>query len=350
MAARRIQVAIRVDASSAIGLGHAMRCLSLVDALRRARHAVTVLSAEMPQAILDRYLALGASVTMLSEPPGSSQDALATRRFLCQGAVDWLIIDGYRFGTAWQSAVRVPRVQLLMLDDEAIQPAWNVDVILNPNLGADVSVYAERAPGAQYLCGAPYALVRREFLARRAWTRRIEGPAQRLLITLGGADPDNITATMVEAVRDIAGLDVRVIIGAANPHRDALTRLLEQGAPHQGTWELLVQVDDMPAQMRWADLAVSAGGTTLWELAMLQLPALVVQLAENQRPGLTAYTATGAARSLGTAETLDVRLVAGQVHALCADVSARRSMARAAARLVDGGGSERVVRFMEGGT
>ena len=327
-----------------------MRCLSLVDALRRARHAVTVLSAEMPQAVLDRYLALGASVTMMSEEPGSPQDAMATRRFLCHEAVDWLVIDGYRFDSAWQSTVRVPRVQLLMLDDEAIQPTWNVDVILNPNLGADVSVYAERAPGAQYLCGAPYALVRREFLTRRSWTRRIDGAAQRLLITLGGADPDNITARMVEAVRDIAGLQVRVIIGAANPHRDALAGLIEQHAPHDGTWELLVQVDDMPAQMRWADMAISAGGTTLWELAMMQLPSLVVQLAENQRPGLTAYTTTGAAHSLGTAETLDVGRVAEQVRALCADVPARRTMARAAARLVDGGGSERVVRFMEGGT
>ncbi len=350
MAARRIRAAIRVDASSTIGLGHAMRCLSLVDALRRARHAVTVLSAEMPQAIVDRYVALGASVTMLSEAPGSPQDAMATRRVLCEGAVDWLVIDGYRFSAEWQAAVRVPRVQLLMLDDEAIQPTWNVDVILNPNLGADVSVYAERAPGAQYLCGAPYALVRREFLTRRAWTRRIDGAAHRVLITLGGADPDNITARMVEAVQDIAGLDVRVIIGAANPHRDALARQLAQDAPPHGTWELLVQVDDMPAQMRWADVAISAGGTTLWELAMLQLPALVVQLAENQRPGLTAYTATGAAQSLGTADTLDVGRVTEQVRALCADVPARRAMARAAARLVDGGGSERVVRFMEGGT
>ena len=55
----------------------------------------------------------------------------------------------------------------------------------------------------------------------------------------------------------------------------------------------------MPQLMAWADLAVSAAGTTCWELAFMGLPMLLVVLADNQRPNATCLDELGVAGNLG---------------------------------------------------
>ena len=103
-------------------------------------------------------------------------------------------------------------------------------------------------------------------------------------------------------------------------------------------------VTDMSALMEWSDLAITGAGSTCWELACMGLPAIVIQLFENQRRSVEFLAATGAAESAGSRETLDEAALAQRIAALCVDPARRRSMSDRGRALVDGNGVTRVLR------
>jgi RimJ/RimL family protein N-acetyltransferase len=100
--------------------------------------------------------------------------------------------------------------------------------------------------------------------------------------------------------------------------------------------------------MAWADIAVSAGGTTCWEMSYMGLPMLVITLEDNQVEVAHSLAETGAARSLGWHNQVSVEEIARAVHELCRSRSVREEMSAKAAALVDGEGSSRLVAFLRG--
>jgi spore coat polysaccharide biosynthesis predicted glycosyltransferase SpsG len=105
---------------------------------------------------------------------------------------------------------------------------------------------------------------------------------------------------------------------------------------------LVADATNMPELMAWADVAVSAGGSTLWELAYMGLPALVLVLADNQLPASRALDAAGIAQWLRAPADLP-----GALAALLPDQARRQAMSDAARRMVDGRGVARVLEQLE---
>ena len=319
-----MNVAIRVDASTAIGWGHAMRCLALAQAL--AERPTFVMSAP-PQAFVAR-----------AEPDADVVAGDDVAQVLATGA-DWVVVDGYHLGSDYQRALREGGARVLVVDDYAHLDRYHADVLLNQNLGAPD--YRDRAPGARLLIGPRYALLRREF--RDVPARDTPDVARRVLVTLGGSDPDGVTAQVVRALARVEQpLDVQVIAGAGNPHLAAL----ERAAAALDSVDLVVDVRDMPRRMAWADLAVTAAGSTSWELARVGTPQIAIVLADNQRPIARGLADAGLAVSLGWhADVADDR-IADAVAALVGDAGRREELSRRGRELVDGRGASRVLAAM----
>jgi spore coat polysaccharide biosynthesis predicted glycosyltransferase SpsG len=157
--------------------------------------------------------------------------------------------------------------------------------VLNQNLSAREELYASRAPHTRLLLGTKFALLRREFLNYRGWQRQIPEIARKVLVTLGGADPDNVTGKVIEALAPL-DLEVKVVVGGSNPHLPELQEAVERMKSQPANIELVVNPADMPGLMAWADLAVAAGGSTFWELAFFGIPSILFTLAENQKDSI----------------------------------------------------------------
>jgi RimJ/RimL family protein N-acetyltransferase len=164
-----------------------------------------------------------------------------------------------------------------------------------------------------------------------------------VLVLMGGTDPANVTIQALDGLRQHPlppGAEVAVVVGRSNPHR----RAIEAGVAALGPGaRLLVEPADLPDWLRWADLAVSAGGTTVWELCALGVPALLVTAADNQRPNVVALARAGAALDLGEVAELDPARIGQAVAALAGDAAARGAMAERGRELVDGQGTRRVL-------
>lgn len=331
---------IRADDSPAIGAGHVMRCLALAQEWQRRGGRAVFLQAEGSAAFRQRLVTEKIDSAAIDAVPGSSEDAsLTIERARALGAT-WLVADGYRLGATWQAAIKAGGLRLLMLDDREIPGPFSAEIILNQNVANCGPHYATQAPGAKLLLGPRHALLRREFLSWTGWRRTIPERASKVLVTFGGGDPDNVTAKAIEALAGIEGIEVTVVIGSGNPHRPALEALIARSSV---SMRLEVNSTRMPELMAWADVAISAAGSTSWEMAFMGLPALLCVVAPNQTDIAAVLAAEGAALNLGTHEALVSHLLVARLQALLTDAATRRRMSEHGRRLVDGHGPARVV-------
>lgn len=359
-----MKLAFRTDASLTIGTGHVMRCLTLADALH-AHGAQSVFLCRdhvgnLHQVIQDRGYPLlslgGVSMTSPSEASYAQwlgvepqRDADDTRCLLVDLAVDWLIIDHYGLDAAWEHSLRSTCGRIMAVDDLANRD-HAVDALLDQNIGKTEADYAARVPtSCRMLLGSGYALLRPEFAALRAksLSRRDQGRLRRLLITMGGVDQHNATGAVLDALcvwAPSTNLEVKVVIGASAPWRD---QIIQQARHLPFPTEVLVNVQGMGDLMCDADLAIGAAGSTAWERCCLGLPTLQLVLADNQRPIADALSLAGAAYLL---ERTNLTMSLGKaLDQFMQDPSHLLGMSSAAAKLVDGLGSERVARYLQEG-
>jgi UDP-2,4-diacetamido-2,4,6-trideoxy-beta-L-altropyranose hydrolase len=335
----------RADAGFRIGTGHVMRCLALAQAWQDAGGRAVFVSAGLSP-LETRLRSEGFAVESLAEEPGSAADAERTVEIARRDGAEWVALDGYHFGDDYERALHTAGLRVFAFDDFGHADHRHADIVLNQNLHAAEALYPRRGPSTQLLLGTRFGLLRREFGKWRGWHRQIPEVARKVLVTLGGSDPDNVTAVVLDALGRVGidGLEAVVLVGAGNPRYDELAA----AARRMPGVRVVRSADDMPALMAWADAAIGAGGTTAWERAFLQLPSVLVVLAENQREVAHGLQQVGAAVCVeGRDARAPDRLVA-VVRGLLTDPSARRRAAEVAGGLVDGYGRERVIARLRG--
>ncbi len=330
----------RADASSEIGFGHVMRCLALADAARSAGHETLLMTRATTPHVEAMAARRSIPVRAFGGAPGSPEDAACLGDLAVRGSR--VVVDGYVFDEAYLASVRRPGSYVTYVDDLG-GARFSCDAVLNHNLYAESCTY-EGAPRTQFLLGPRYAIVRDSFLDARARRSRVAPEiATRLLVTTGGGDPTGETAKVLAALHliDAPSLDVRVVVGPANPRGDEIRASAARDSRHRIT--VLSEVDDLAGEMRDCDLAIAAAGTTVTELACVGVPALVVTVADNQRAVAPEAARRGLARSLGWHADVTPDAIARALAALARDAGERARMTEAGLRSVDGKGKDRAI-------
>jgi UDP-2,4-diacetamido-2,4,6-trideoxy-beta-L-altropyranose hydrolase len=359
-----LRVAFRVDASLSIGTGHVMRCLALANGLRQLGAECYFICREYEGHLEPLIAAAGFRTTMLpaaagmppAEPPAHAaraggdwaRDAAETSAALARKGADWLVVDHYAFDARWESASRPEGTALLVLDDLADR-RHDCDLLVDQNLGRLATDYEGLVPaGVPILVGPAYALLRPDFAERRAESlaRRVKPRIQRILVTLGGVDLDDVTGRVLDALEKSTlppDTTVTVVMGPTAPWLDLVcARAMRMRHPT----EVVVGLGaaEMAQLMVETDLAIGAGGTTTWERCVLGVPSLILQIADNQAGLARALVAEGAAVDPGPPDGLNFtqRLVdcLGEVDARLGEISAK------AASICDGDGLGRVLSRM----
>jgi UDP-2,4-diacetamido-2,4,6-trideoxy-beta-L-altropyranose hydrolase len=320
-----------------------MRCLALAQAWQDAGGTVAFACSRLPDSLLQRLGAENCAVHKIDAHPGTWDDVDATRGLAESISPQWLALDGYAFGSTFQLELRDAKWRLLFIDDDGRHANYYADVLLNQNAGAAAVLYGRRQHNARLLLGCQYVMLRREFLRM---TRKLatSESVSRILLTLGGADSENLTERFLDVLSPCTPPDfqIHVLIGPANSHIAAMQEI----AAKMKQVVLHVAPDNVPQIMADCDLAITAAGSSVYELGYLGVPILLVVTAENQRPIAAALDQLGAAvrisehppsRSANLAAALD----------WLAQVPTRRAECAAKFReLVDGQGAARVVAVL----
>jgi len=302
------------------------------------------------ESFYDRILTEGFELITVERSHPDKEDLSRTLAILKRAGFgnseSWCVLDGYHFDSEYQKAIRDSGFRLLVLDDVNHLPYYQADIILNQNINAESKGYA-CDDSTVLLLGARYALLRSEFLQYKGRKRLNLNIARKILVTMGSSDSHNVSLTIIRALKqiDIRPLEARIIIGPANPNiGDIQGELLT--LPFDAT--LLQVVDHMPALLAWADVAVTAAGSTCWELAFMGVPSLTVITAHNQEEVAEELDKSEICTTLGWWQDMVFDTVVDELEKLMSDRELRRKKARLGKELIDGRGSETLVRILSG--
>jgi UDP-2,4-diacetamido-2,4,6-trideoxy-beta-L-altropyranose hydrolase len=343
----REKLVFRVDASPEMGIGHVMRCLALAQAWQDTGGEAAFVMAMKAPIIENRLRSEGIGVHNVEVTPGSIDDATETLTIAEEHKAQWVVLDGYHFDGAYQREIKNSGKRLLCIDDYGHAYHYFADTILNQNIHAHEQLYDHREPESNLLLGTRFVLLRREFLKWQGWRREVPRRVRRILVTLGGGNDSNITAKVVRALERIDLEETRVVViaGPANPYakeiKDRLTNC-------SSNIQLLDGVKDTANLMAGADLAISAGGSTCWELAFMGLPSMVVPIADNQIAVAEELNKRGTAIRLTTQEIDSEAEMASRIGRLLYSRGIRSLMSRKGPVLVDGEGTGRLLMHMRG--
>jgi UDP-2,4-diacetamido-2,4,6-trideoxy-beta-L-altropyranose hydrolase len=336
-------ILFRANGGPQIGMGHLMRCLALAQTWQdqggQGHFALGQITPGLERWLHEERFEVHHLATAQL---GGIRDAGETAMLARQIEAAWVVVDGYHFDGAYQQALKRAGLRLLVVDDYGHAGRYYADLVLNQNTYADTSLYPDREPYSALLLGTQYALLRREFWPWRGWQREVAPVASKVLVTLGGADPANVTLRVIEGLQqtNLERLETVVVVGNSNPYWE----MLQTSAQKAG---LAIRLErnaaNMPELMAWADVAVSAGGSTCLELAFLGVPAVVLVSAENQVRAAEGLAQAGMALNLGWFHQVPELTIGRSVTELVNSGERRRRMSRSGRGLVDGNGAHRAM-------
>ncbi len=126
-----LSLVIRADASFAMGVGHAMRCLALAQAWQESGGDVAWFACEMPDALIARLRREGVALHVATDAVGDERDAIELVRLADQTYADWVVVDGYRFAPDYLRRLRTSGQRMVMIDEMAHLECYPVDFLLN---------------------------------------------------------------------------------------------------------------------------------------------------------------------------------------------------------------------------
>ncbi len=256
------RIIIRVDGNQEIGTGHVMRCLSVAHALRE--RGAQVLFVSIDAAELLRAQGFDALEITGRYDDLSGEDV----SFVCrQWAADLMLVDSY-FADGDYFERHEETTTALFFDYGTVPKG--ADIIINYNVYADAFEY----PDGVTLLGTQYAPLRAEFA--QMTVQRDYQRMRRILISTGGTDNLDLTRGILRELRGMRDVCFDVVVGRLNCYACEIEQMADE--------QICVQHDvrEMHRLMMQADMAISAAGTTLYELCCCGLPTVTFSFTDNQ--------------------------------------------------------------------
>lgn len=337
---------IRADGNEEIGSGHIVRCSAIAaEAEADGCEAVFAVCDGAGRALAEK---LGFRCEVVGSDPrrfgrGESEALAALSRELGAGAI---LVDSYAVTDEFFQWLAQHGEACAYIDDaytfeggfQHVPARREVAAVVNYGFGFDAGDYRAAYEGSEtnLHIGPRYAPVRDEFRDVAYEVRREVGS---VLVTSGMTNPDGALERMAAGCRE-ALPDARIVVVVGGMAEFDGACLAGPG------FEVVSDVRDMRGLMAGSDLAVSAAGSTLYELACIGVPVVAAPVVENQRANADGLEGRGLGRSLRGADW-GPRDVAAAVAELAGSYELRRGFSSACRRLVDGRGARRVYEAMK---
>lgn len=335
-----MNVAFRVDASSNIGIGHLMRCLALSEELRRRGHTCYFVS-KIDSGELISEIEKNNIHFQINPNATLNEDAEKLIKYSNENNIDWIITDHYGMDASYIEEIKQNNFKVLSVDDNA-QIHYYSDIVLNQNIGSEKLRYSSEKH-TKFLLGPEYAIIRDQLLRRG---NKAEGnKVKKILIMLGGTDKDNFILKIIKAIKSFnKNIEFLVVVGPLNPHYDDIKKYVEEG-------DLKIRLIKSPKNMAkiysQSDIAISAGGSSCYELAYFGIPNIIISIADNQLHIAENLDKQKVSIYLGEKENFKGNQLKNKLIELINNQSLRRNMSENGRKLVDGKGKIRIVDFME---
>jgi UDP-2,4-diacetamido-2,4,6-trideoxy-beta-L-altropyranose hydrolase len=335
----------RVDGNETIGIGHVMRCLAIASAASELGVTCSFITAD---AKMKPVIEQGGYRVFVLDSVWNRLDLELD--VLCKLIQDFgisrLLVDSY-FVTADYMHVLSKITRLAYMDD-LLKEKYDCGVLINYNCYALSMGYHDvyARSGTQLLLGLSYVPLRPEFTNLPRYQCREQ--VRDILITTGGTDSINMAGMLSARLADELKRKARihVVVGEFNTHFPLLSEMSQRNP----CIVLHTNVKRMSELMRGCDVAISAGGVTLYELCACGIPTIVFMSAENQKYAYTEFTDGIMLAGGNTLVDIEgcVSNITRLIHSLLGEQAYRQELSSHMQGLVNGKGAYAIINKLFG--
>jgi len=333
------------NASTRIGVGHLVRCMTLASSLVKlgwkcefiCKSDVMTFEIARNKPSFDFHFL------------NNDYDRLEQIKKICAKDTDLFVIDDYEVDIKYENYCRDLVKRLLVIEDSPLRK-HNTDYLLDQTYDRKPNDYKNIVSSdCCLLLGSKYILLRDEFRLARSKNSnksKIKSNINNILVAISSTDPLNFTSTVIHAIAE-SGLDVTTNIIIAN-NAIHLSKIKEEIRNLPCVINLYVDIDAnrVSELIMEADIGVGSGGISIWERCCLGLPMIVVLTADNQRHVIDNLAKNNVIKYLGYAKDVNIEKIKKSIVMLNNDFNQRLKISKNSFDICDGKGSERVAGIL----
>lgn len=326
---------IRTDINDIIATGHVMRCLSIADAVRENEEDVTfILADENGKNYIEKrgYR----TIILHTEWDDMESEIPVLCDVIKEKKITSILIDSYQI-TEYYLKVLSNYVKTIYIDDFA-KRKYSVSALICYMSHWEKLQHKEMYLNTKLMLGLQYAPVRKAF--QNIEKKEIKKDVETVLLLSGGTDPYNILSKMLRIIKEMNFKEIIVICGRYNSEFDVL---LEEYKDDNRIC-ILKSVDNIEEYMKKTDLAISAGGTTLYELCACGTPTISYAFADNQLENVYGFAGKKIIEYAGDVRYEDIfDNMKYIIKKYCESIELRKMYSQKMQLLVDGKGASHIV-------
>lgn len=337
-----MMIGIRVDANIKIATGHVTRCLTIAFGLRRAGFECLFITAdENSKKMISQsdfqVICLNTTWSDLEEEIEKMVEVIQKNN------IEKLIVDTYAVTFKYLDALEA-QTKVIYIDDMNFFK-YPVAMVINYNIYYNSFLYKEtyRDAETKFLLGCCFAPLRDEFIEAKYLFR---DKVKKVLITTGGADQYNVAGKLINRIiKDnlFNAIEFHIVVGKLNSNIEILQKVTD------GNTSIFLHKDvrNMAQLMRICDIAITSGGTTMYELSACGLPSICFSFADNQLLGVKGFEKEGLMLYAGDIRYDEEKCLTSLLYYLkeyVKDVESRKERSFKMIKKVDGYGTKRIVQ------
>jgi len=332
-----MKIFIRCDGGAKLGTGHIIRQLMIVKELKNKTQAeIKFLMKDIPEGV-ERVKKEGFLVKRLPETESLVSEANLIFDYLKNENPDLLILDILNTSKKYVEILKKLNIKIVSFDDHS-EGKYLADLRFNIlELGIE-------PPAPNLFEGPKYVTLHPVYVEYHYKIKEIKKQANKILITFGGSDPDNLTNKVLRALEKMdRKLEINIVVGFAFPYFQELKKNIER-SKHKINVYKNISSQKMAELMFESDIGIGAGGLTQYEFACIGLPGIIIcENVEHQYKLGNWFQERGVFVNLGIGKTLLEEEILKNVCELLENYSKRKEMSAKGKSLGDGRGLERTV-------
>lgn len=328
-------VIFRADGNNKVGMGHVIRCLSLADEIKASMPDINITFVTKDdiakKAIEEKYH----KVFLTNNIDFFSDNTLTNKLII----TDFLNTDNKYISKIRE--ITGDRSTVLCIDNNPVLKYIDAQIVVNANVFSQKETFG--VGSTLYYLGPKYMILKKTFEKLRTEKNEIRDSVNSILVMMGGSDPNGFTVKLIKILQKIPkNMSINIVLGPAFDHFNLLNKELDLG---NRDYNIYHNPRDLSTIMKNADIALSAAGITLYELATLGIPTIAIPQVKHQEYIAEAFEKKRAC--INTGYDPDEISILKSVNLLMENSSLRAEMKENSRNLVDGKGLKRVASMIE---
>ena len=336
-----MNIVFRVDSTETLGLGHLMRCLALSEELTKSGNICYFLSKIDGEDFIQKIKKIRGIYVKPETGTSLQEDLRVLIRFSKQHEANWIVTDHYNINSEYVKEIKRNGFSVLSIDDTA-QMYYFSDIVLNQNIGAEKLIFTAETY-TKFLLGPKYVLLREELLKRNK--KKMNNQVKKILITLGGYDHSDLTIKILQSLNELnIDAEIGVIVGPYNLYHDHIQKYISES---KMDCQIIFSPENMLNFYLDSDIAISAGGSSCYELAYFGIPNIIITIADNQLNIARELHSQMISMYLGSELNVKRKNIEDALRELLDTHMLRKTLSENGKHLIDGKGKKRIVDFLE---